>query len=341
MKILLKKFNLFITVLVYSLYISSPVVFAQTAKPPASTPQNTSQNGQALEIAPPVIYLNADPGQTIKTQILIRDISSGNLIVTGQVNNFVSGGIDGTPKILLDAKDNENNPYSLVDWVAPLPSLLLIPKEIKTMTVTINVPKDASPGGHYGVIRFTSTPPSLDGTSGVSLAASIGVLVLITVSGKVTEGLDVSRLSVNRNGKTGSFFESGPLEFVERFKNTGNVHVQPVGQVTITDMFGKKFAAVNVNLPPGNILPQSEREFKQKLDKAVIGNKRLFGRYTAKLSATYGTDKKTATSTITFWVIPYKLVLGGILGLVALFFALRFALKRYNQRILKQAQKRK
>ena len=339
---ILQKLSLFITVLVYSVFISSPALFAQAAKTPAPAPQNTSKNGQALEIAPPVIYLNADPGQSVKTQILIRDISSGNLIVNGQVNNFVSGGVDGTPKILLDAKDNANNPYSLVEWVSPLPSLLLVPKEIKTMTATINVPKDASPGGHYGVIRFTSMPPSLDGTSGVSLAASIGVLVLITVSGKVTEGLNVSNLVVRKkDGKSSNFFESGPLEFMERFKNTGNVHLQPTGQVSITDMFGKKLAAVNVNTPPANILPQSEREFKQPLDKAVIGNKRLFGRYKATLNATYGSDKKTVTDTITFWVIPYKLVLAAVLGLVAIFFGLRFMLKRYNQRILKQAQRKK
>ncbi|CAN5380870.1 hypothetical protein BH10PAT3_BH10PAT3_8040 [soil metagenome] len=328
-----------ITVVAYSFFLSAPAVLAAPA--PASTPQNTANNGQALEIAPPVIYISADPGQTVKTQIFIRDISSGNLIVNGQVNNFVSGGEDGTPKIILDKKDDANNAYSLVEWVAPLPSLLLIPREIKSMTATINVPKDASPGGHYGVIRFTSTPPSVEGGSGVSLAASIGVLVLLTVSGKVTEGLSVQELSVSHNGKKGSFFESGPLEFLEKFKNTGNVHVQPVGQVTITDMFGKKFAAVNVNLPPGNILPQSVRQFKQPLDKAVIGNKRLFGRYTAKLTVTYGTNKKQVSTETSFWVIPYRLVAAIIAVLIGAFFVLRFLIKRYNRRILEQAQRRK
>jgi len=314
------------------------VVGAQAAR--NNTAQSTANNGQALEIAPPVIYLNADPGQTVKTQIFIRDISSGNLIVNGTVNDFVAGGEDGTPKILLDADEKENNAYSLVDWVAPLPSLLLIPREIKSMTATINVPKDASPGGHYGVIRFTSTPPSLDG-SGVSLSASIGVLVLVTVSGDIKEGLSIQELSVNRNGKKGTFFESGPIGFEEKLKNTGNVHVQPTGQVSITDMFGRKVAAVNVNLPPANILPQSTRSFKQPLDKSVIGDKRLFGRYKATLKVTYGADKKAITKTVVFWVIPYRLVAAVIVGLVGLFFLLRFMIRRYNRRILEQAKKRK
>lgn len=333
---LIRQFTIILTALTYSFFISAPAVLAAPAPAPASKP--TTSNGQALEIAPPVIYLNADPGQSIKTQILIRDISSGNLIVNGTVNDFVSGGEDGTPKILLE-KDKETSPYSLVSWVAPLPSLLLIPKEIKSMTATVNVPKDASPGGHYGVIRFTSTPPTPDG-SGVSLAASIGVLVLLTVSGNVKEGLSVKDLTVSHGGKKGTFFESSPLEFQETLKNSGNVHVQPTGQVTITNMFGKKIAAVNVNLPPGNILPQSTRTFKQPLDKTVIGNKRLFGKYTASLKVTYGSDKKVATSTLVFWVIPYKLIIAIIFLLVGAFFLLRFLIQRYNRRILTQNQKR-
>src|SRR5438105_15027462 len=77
------------------------------AAPPTSNPANT---GQALEIAPPVINLTANPGQTIKTQILLRDISSGSLIVTGQANDFVAAGEDGTPKVILN--EEANNPYS-------------------------------------------------------------------------------------------------------------------------------------------------------------------------------------------------------------------------------------
>jgi hypothetical protein len=322
-----------IALIAYCFSASASTVLAASST--TSTP--TADNGQALEIAPPVIYISVNPGQTLTTQILIRDISSGDLIVAGQANDFVASGEDGTPKILLNNNDS-NNPYTLKNWVAPLPNLLLIPRQIKSMTVTLNVPANASPGGHYGVIRFTATPPSLQG-SGVSLSASLGALMLVTVSGKITEGLTVSQFSVNNGGKSGSFFQSGPLNFVEALKNTGNVHVQPIGQVSITDMFGKKLAAVNVNLPPGNILPQSIRKFQQPLDKTVIGNKRLFGRYTANLKVTYGTSHKVLTASLVFWVIPWKLIIVIIILLVGGFFILRYLLKRYNRYILKQANK--
>jgi hypothetical protein len=328
-----------ITLLV-SLWATVPSgAFAAPAPPaPAKVPANPTY-GQALEIAPPVIYLNVNPGQVTKTQIFLRDISSGALIVTGEADDFTAQGEDGTPKLLL-GDEAANNPYSMKKWVVTPASLNLVPKEVKTMSVTINVPKDASPGGHYGIIRFTATPPSLK-NSGVSLSTSLGALMLVTVSGPVSEKLSIADFSVNKAGKSQNVYQSGPVTFVERLKNEGNVHEQPAGQVVITNMFGKKLAAVNVNLPPRNILPQTTRKFEQPLDKTVIGNKRLFGKYTAKLTVTYGQNKQQATSTLNFWVIPYRLVAIVIALLIAGFFLLRFAIRRYNKFIIGQTKRRK
>lgn len=318
------------TVLVVSFAVISPSALAATSAPKNAAP---GAQGQALEIAPPVIYLTANPGQTITTQIFLRDISSGDLIVTGQTNDFVASGEDGTPKVILN--DDSNNPYSLKSWVVPPASLNLVPHEIKTMNITFNVPANASPGGHYGVIRFTATPPSLKDT-GVSLSASLGSLVLLTVNGNIKHDLVLKDFSVSHGGTTGTLFESGPVSFTERLQNTGNVHEQPSGEISVTNMFNKPVGSVGINHPPKNILPSSTRKFEQALDSSVIGNKKLFGRYKASLKITY--DKKTLTATKTFWVVPYRLIIVLALLLVAIFFALRALLKRYNRRVIEKAQ---
>jgi hypothetical protein len=306
----------------------SPVAFAATQPSPANS-------GQALEIAPPVITLSGNPGQVIKTQINLRDVSSVNLLVSAQVNDFVAAGEDGTPKILL--KDEGNNPYSIINWVTPLSDLLMIPHQIKTLPVTITIPADASPGGHYGVVRFTATPPELKGT-GVSLSASLGSLMLINVNGKVKESLSIQEFSVNHGGVNGKLFESTPVNFVVRLKNSGNTHEQPVGQITVTDMFGKKVASVNINLPPRNVLPQSIRKFSSPLDSSVIGNKKLFGHYRANMVVTYGANKQTTTASTSFWIIPYRLIGAAIILLVGGFFGLRYFITGYNRRIINKSQ---
>jgi len=315
--------------------IIPPVDAATTTQP---TP-NPSEAGQALEIAPPVLTLTGNPGQTLTAQISLRDVSSNKLIVQGQVNDFTASGEDGTPKILLD--EGETSPYSMKTWIQPLAALSLNPKQIESLPITIRIPVNAAPGGYFSVVRFTATAPELDAT-GVSLSASLGALVFVRVNGAAKESMTLEEFKVTtEQGASKQVFESAPLTFVERIKNTGNVHMQPAGQVTITDMFGKKVAAVNINLPPRNVLPGSIRRFEQKLDKSVIGDKILFGRYTAELKVTYGDSKQSLTSKVSFWVIPYKLIGAALVGLILAFIVLRIMIRRYNDRIIRRSRSRR
>lgn len=292
--------------------------------------------GQALEIAPPVLSLKADPGETIKTTISLRDVSTSPLVVRNQINDFVARGEDGTPKILLD-DSSETSPYSLKSWVQPLPQFTLKPKEVNKLALTIHVPKTAAPGGYYAVIRFTASPPGLDG-SGVSLSASLGTLVLLRVNGDAKEAMSVAQFSATKNGESNWLFESPPITFVSRIKNDGSTHEQPVGQVAIKDMFGNAVANVNVNLNQSNVLPASIRRFESPLDSSVIGNRILFGRYTADLKMTYGSKGQTLTASTSFWVIPYRMIAFSLVLLVILFVVLRIALRRYNERLIERTR---
>lgn len=328
----MKKNNLF-TSLSLGLFVAAATVIG------FSTPSFAQAGtGQALEIAPPVISLTADPGQTITTNISLRDISSGDLLVTNEVNDFVAGGEDGTPRVILD--EDSSNPYSLKSWITTIPQILLKPKEIKSIKVTISVPANASPGGYFGVIRFTGTPPELEGT-GVSLSASLGSLILIKINGDAKEQLAIEDFYVANGDSKGSLFEATPLNFVERIKNTGNIQEQPAGLVTIKDMFGNVVATLPVNQPPRDILPDSIRKFEQPLDSSVIGNRILFGYYTASLDVTYGAEKQTLTSSTSFWIIPYKLIGLVIVLLIVGFLGLRFAIRRYNRHIIAKAKSSK
>jgi hypothetical protein len=302
-----------------------------------SNAQTGQGTGQALEISPPVMTLTTDPGKTIKTRINVRNVSKTDLIVKGEANDFVADGEGGTPKVLLEP--GETSPYSIKSWISAPASITLVPQEIKTMEITIAVPADASPGGHYGVIRFTGTPPDLEG-QGVSLSASLGSLILLSVNGNVKENLSVEEFSVNKNGKSGTFFDSTPTQIVERIKNSGNTHEQPAGSVTITNMFNKSVASFSYNPQSRYILPGSIRKFDQSLEQQLHG-KHLFGKYTATLAILYGKDYgQQLNSTVTFWVIPWKIILIVIAVLIAGFFLIRFGIKRYNRAVVKRAGRR-
>lgn len=304
-----------------------PIVGAQQAH--QTTP------GQALEIAPPVLNLKGDPGQTVTSNIGLRSISASTLIVANEINDFTANGEDGTPKILIEG---ETSAYSMKDWFAPIPQQKLKSRELKQIPISIKIPKNASPGGYFSVVRFTPSAPELDG-SGVSLVGSLGALVFLRVSGTAKEQVAIEQVNTVDKDKPSSLFQAQPIKFILRLKNTGNLQEQPRGEAAITDMFGKPVTTLSFNADNKTILPETIRKFEDSLDNSKIGGRILFGKYTAKLTVTYG-NNQTVTKTLDFWVIPYTLIAVAIVGLVILFFVLRFLIKRYNRHIIKQAAKK-
>lgn len=293
--------------------------------------------GQALEIAPPVLTLSANPGQTINAQIDLRDISNSPLVVTGTVNDFSAKDENGNPNINLDTA--EPSPYSIRPWLQPLAQLNMKSKELQKLPIVIKVPANASPGGYWGVIRFTATPPNMDQT-GVSLSASLGSLIFVRVNGDAKENMSVAGFYTTEPGRdtAASLFESTPINFVLRIQNNGNVQEQPYGQIIVTDMFGRAAAAVNMNLERRNVLPGSIRKFTAPLDKGALGTSTLFGKYTAKITMNYGPKSQTTSATLTFWIIPYRLIIIIIVGLILLFFIIRALIRNYNRRITRRVR---
>jgi hypothetical protein len=307
----------------FSLLLSA-AAFAQ------ATPQTAA--GQALEIGPPLLNIKGNPGETVKAQLSLRDVSSNKLVVSNEINDFTSNGVDGTPKLLLN--QTEPNPYSIIKWISPLPQFTLTPRQIQQLGVTIKIPQDAAPGGYYGVIRFTGLPPGVNGT-GVGLSASIGALVFVRVNGEAKESMTVSNFTtIGDNGKDTWLFESQPINFSTGLKNDGNLFEAPTGKIIVTDMFGNDLAGMPINSDQRNILPGSSRKFETIIDRSAIGNKFLFGKYTAKLTMAYGDSGKTLSSTLTFWVVPYRLIAAVVIGLIALGLLIRYGLLRYRERIL-------
>jgi len=309
--------------------IALAVVPAHAATTPA--PPATGGLGQGLEISPPVLQLDANPGQTVNATIKLRNITSGPLLVTGKSDDFGAKDEKGDPQILLD--ETGATRYSLKYWIASVPSLTLQSQQVQTLTIPIAVPANAEPGGHYGVIRFTGLPPSLSGT-GVSLSASLGALVLMRVAGAITEHLANVQFFASQNGHMSNFFEYGPITLSERIRNTGNVHVQPVGNVNVYDTFGRRIAQMPVSATAKNVLPDSIRRFDQTLNQRY-----LFGHYHASYSVVYGSSKQKLTSSISFWVIPWRLIIIILVVLLALVLLVRQGIRRYNRRIVERAKR--
>lgn len=276
--------------------------------------------GLGLELSPPIIELTADPGQTFTIPIQLRNITRGDLIAYTRVDDFKAKDEEGNPGIIFNP--TETTTYSVRTWIEDLGSFPMAAQSTKSLTAKLNVPLNAEPGGHYGVIRFAVNPASLS-SQGVAVGASVGTLVLLRVNGAIKENLTIAEFSVGQAGKTKRLFTKGPFTFTERLKNDGNVHQKPSGYIDIFSSNGKRLTTIPVNNNPvKNVLPDSIRRFEQTYGDKTGDAKLWFGRYRADLNMIYGPNNTPIKATLHFWVMPLKqmaLVLLALLILILIY----------------------
>jgi len=292
---------------------------------------NEASTSDGLEIGPALVEVNATKGKSYTIELKVLNVTKSTLSFDATVDDFGAKDETGAPNVILDT--NSDLPTSIKSWVDTIPSFTLQPNERRTFQVAIDVPSSAEPGGHYGVIRFAGRTPN--STSAIGQVASAGTLVLIRVDGAVNEKLELASFDVTKDGSTpASSFESGPLTFVTRFQNTGSVHVKPVGQIEIRGGLTGTDTIIPVNKDAGNVLPSSVRRFTSDLKTSW-----MIGRYTADISIAYGTTGQALVRTISFWVIPYKLILISLIVLATLIYIFRGLIKRYNSYIINKSRK--
>ena len=298
----------------------------------------SSSSAQGLQISPAKVELNAARGKTYDIRLSVMNVTSTKLVYSSTVNDFTAAGETGSPKILTSTSMPAT--ASIRSWVSGLDDFTLNSRQSNVIYAHISIPLNAEPGGHYGVLSFSGTAPDVNGT-GVGLSASAGVLMLIRVDGDITEKASVASFYSGSLNKPSFFFESAPISFIVRVKNEGNVHVQPIGTIKVSDTFGNSVASIPVNSSKSNVLPKSIRRFggggttsDEKLQ--MTSKSLLFGHYTAQLTLGYGLTGQALTSTISFWVIPYKLILIIILILGTVFYIIRRMVKIHNRRVIER-----
>ena len=304
-------------------------------------------NAYALTLSPARIEVSGDPGTTVTKDItLFNDSLTTSETYYITYANFEAQGETGSP-LFVDPTDD------LGTWMTtPMTSVTLAPNETKDIPLSINIPKDAYAGGHFAVIFFGNNP-----TGGqISVGAKTGTLILLSVNGNVLEAGGLASFNTLNHQ---FFYNSLPVQMQYRWRNDGNDRVQPVGNVTMHDMFYIPVDQIDANPVIGNILPHSTRLFdlewlKQNPDSnasppsspissffnrvAYQWNNFAVGLYFAKLNLTYGTQNLHSSKTVVFFVFPWQLLICMLFVFIIFLFVGRILLRRYNRYIIEQAR---
>lgn len=287
-----------------------------------------------IQISAPIYNFGIDPGSSAQEIVKVRNVSSKSQTFYPEVFDFRAIGETGTPEFLINSKEDSYT-YSLASWVSiSKEGITLKPNESAALNFTINVPSNAEPGGRYAGILFGTVPPQPKGTE-IAISNKVGSLILVRVSGAAKELTNLKEFSTPAN-----FYENPPVDFLVRVENKGNVHVRPKGNITIKDTFGRKVASLDVNEKEGAVLPESIRRFDKDNDELSWSPGGFtIGKYTATVLLNYGDPAKQLTQSVSFWVVPWKILLVIGVGILILILLLILFVKRYNRWVVSRAQK--
>lgn len=260
--------------------------------------QSAVTNSSGISAIPPRLEATVNPDGVGTYTLKVRNESPYTRDIKVSLRDFIVTDNQGTPNFLDDLAQNINNRWSASSWIQVSPSqLTLKPGETKTVTINVMPPVNALPGGHYAAVIYTPDTFSLYNTiTGSSVQTNVGTLLYITIPGDINQNASVLSFSAPK------FSEFGPIDFTTTIKNSSDIHIQPVGAITVKNWFGRKTS--QISLDGTNIFPYTTRDFKNTLNK-----KWLFGRYQADLKAAYGSAGGLVTATLFFWVIPWRLII--------------------------------
>ncbi len=291
----------------------------------------------ALTISPVKVEVTGEAGQTLRGELELLNEQVGTKTFYSSFENFEPSGDTGSPKFV-------GGTTGLATWLQTESSVTVATGETIKVPYTITIPADVEAGGYFAAIFWGEQDPTVATAGEVAIGGKLGVLILLRVAGDIVEEAGITEFESQGGAK---FYSNTPITFSYKFSNSGGDRVVPLGDITITNVFGGETAVVPANSTEGSVLPSSARRFQavwgdttSTSTEGFFGAVKVqasdfhFGPYTAKLAVVYGATNQTATSDFMFVIIPWQL----ILTIVFLFMVGIFLLKRYNAWIISKSK---
>lgn len=285
----------------------------------------SAQAGSGIGLKPATIEEQMKPGDVRQFAVQVSNMSSSDQTYY-LYKRDITGVRDGGVPIFAD-ENIQKTSFELSEWIALASETLDIPKgQERTLNFVLTVPKDASPGSHFGGIFVSLQPPKLR-ESGAAVGYEVANIVSIRVAGEAVEKAQIRQFS------TDNYVYGKPdVNFNIRMENSGNTLLRPTGPLEVTNMFGKQVARLTFNDDLAGVFPGTTREFTLSWKESGT----MFGRYEAVLSPVYGEDgfKQTVSSTVTFWILPMNIIVPALGVFVVLLAGTYIAVRLYIRRKL-------
>lgn len=319
--------------------------FAQTdtsdrisPSPTPIVPQESAPGGIDLSVSPPFVSLITDPGKEVGSEFAITNNNNFREYLKITIAKYESSGGE---VVLSDIKEGDE----FASWISFSENEFTVdPGERKTVKFTLSPPEEARLGYYYAII-VSRIQEDANPNASALISGSPAVSVLLNVtSPNAKREIQLADFTTDK-----FFYEYLPAQFQITVKNTGNIHVVPVGDIFIDSTRMKEVSNILVNEGRGNVLPNSERTFTVAWDDAFVrrvpkldesgtvitdkdGNtvykaefnfqkadKFRIGKYTANLILVYDNGERDIPleAQVSFWVVPWKILI--LIGVIVIF----------------------
>ncbi len=304
-------------------------IFAQALPVSAYTVSTiTAEEHNDFVLEPGKMEIIVEPGETVTRTVSVTNRINRDVDFKVEVEDFIGSRDPQSPVTLLG---DDKSPYSFKDNIKPEVDVFTLKFGQRiAIPVEISVPADAQPGGYYASVLISNEPSKTDQaisdqtTGKTKIVSRLGVLFFVRVKGPTHEEGHVQDFRIA--GPQNFFHPTSPEGFDILFENTGTVHLVPYGLITIKNTMGKPIKTLPVDAYFS--LPNSLRY------RTIVWEDSGFrlGRYTAVLELNRGYADQIDTKQITFWIIPWKILIGIIVTLAVVFSIIYFVGSRFEFR---------
>lgn len=287
--------------------------------------QESNGTGFSLQVTPSPIIETIRPGERSAFELKVQNKNTVSETLKMELRAFSINKETGEIQI------SEETATNVADFVSFENEIFSVDSgQWYTQKVIVDTPKEA--GFSYNFVVLISRQETAPAEQGVSkIEGSVAVFALLNTDRPGA----VKKLELENFISLKKSYEYLPAEFELSIKNSGNTIVQPQGNIFLGRSGDEQqpLAVLKVNENDGYIIPDSSRKLKVQWndgfpsrnekgelvwDWSKLSNLRI-GRYTAKAIVIYDDGERDIPleSSVTFWVIPWKL-LSGLLILLLL-----------------------
>jgi hypothetical protein len=264
-------------------------------------------------LAPAIIELEGERGQILESRFTLVNEDLEEKTFYFEILKFEAKDESGSPEFIPFEEDHEDLP----EWITFENKSLIVPaRSFIEVLFNITIPTDTPSGGYYAAITVSNSKP-IDETVAPTIRNKTAILIFLDIEGETLEKaalLDfVAPKIVSKTAGTFSY----------RIQNQGNVYLKPKGTIVLKDVFGRTLIEVDANPDENRVLSETTRKIKTN-----FSGKTAFGPVTAKLQLEYGEQNQKLSDSITFWVLPWKILLTGFGTIMVLCVGLTTLVKR-------------